>query len=133
MFEGVESQSWIGQYLRGQIDEALSLAEAGLTLAPMNGRSHLEVGLLHFAKYGLTFLPPIASEDFQNTLDAFSRSLSLEPWRAATHKRVARILLPLKTQCDELQQDFIESVARRAFELDPQARDLRMAIEELGS
>ena len=114
-------------------DSALAIAQHGLTLSPASARGHLETGLLHFGRYALTVLPPYASSDFQQAIDAFSRSLNLEPWRSASHKKVARMLLPLWSQCSESQQHFIKRVARRAVEMDPDTPDLSDAITKLGT
>jgi len=119
-------------YLARRIDAALALVHRGLELAPVSARGHLEAGLLHFGRYALTGLPPQASEDFDLARDQFEMAMSLQPWRAATHRKVARVLSPLWSECDEEQRRSIARAVLRARELDPRAADIKETIGRLG-
>ena len=119
------------QYLAGRIDDALALVRRGLTLAPSSGRGHLEAGLLHFGRFAVIGLPPRASEDFDLARDEFAKALSLQPWRAAAHRKVARMMVPFWEECDREQRELIAYAARRAIEIDPSANDIREAVERM--
>jgi len=120
------------QYVARRIDAALALARRGLTLAPASGRGHLEAGLLEFGRFALTGLPPEASEDFERALSDFKSAVELQPWRAATHRRVTRLLSPLWDECGEDQRLFIAKATRRARQLDPSAADIKSAAARMG-
>ncbi len=121
------------QYLADRLDEALALADRGLELAPASGRGHLEAGLLHFGRFALTGMPPQASLDFDRAREEFDKALRLQPWRAAAHRKVARVLTPLWGQCDDEQREFIARVARRTLQIDPYASDIRDAVARMDS
>ncbi|HEY3176818.1 MAG TPA: O-antigen ligase family protein [Candidatus Polarisedimenticolia bacterium] len=118
-------------YLARRIDAAADLARRGLVLAPASGRGHLEAGLLHFGRFMLVGLPPGASEDFVEARTEFARALTLQPWLAATHRRVARLMIPFWGQCDDADRAFIQKVCRRALQIDPWASDLKEALARM--
>ncbi len=120
------------QYLARRIDQAIGLVQQGLALAPTSGRGHMEVGLLRFGRFVLIGLPPQASDDFEKARGEFGKALELQPWRAASFGRVARLMAPLWDECDEEQREFIARAARRAVEIDPGARDIKDAMERMG-
>jgi len=119
-------------YLARRIDQSIETIRHGLRLAPARGRGHLEEGLLHFARFALTGLPPAASKDFERALEAFSRSLTLAPWHGAWHRKVALVTLPLYNDCSDEQKKFIEQTARRARAIDPKSPQLKAAAARLG-
>jgi len=120
------------QYMARRIDAALALARRGLEMAPISGRGHLEAGLLEFGRFALTGLPPEASDDFDRSLKELRMALELQPWRAASHRRVARLLSPLWDECDEQQRAFIAKTTRRTRQLDPGAADIKEAAARMG-
>jgi len=129
---GVNPEHATRLYLARRIDASLEMVRQGLNLSPARARGHLEVGLLHFGRFALTGLPPASSMDFQFALDAFSRSMTLTPWQAAWHRKVALITIPLYQECSESQKRFIEMTVRRARDLNPRSRELRDAAARLG-
>ncbi len=120
------------QYLAQRIDDAIALIERGLSLAPASGWGHLEAGMLHFGRFALIGLPPRASEDFDRARDEFAKALALQPWRGASHRKVARMTIPFWDECNEDQRQFIARATRRALEIDPWAGDIREASERMG-
>jgi hypothetical protein len=118
-------------YLAERLDTALALAERGLTLSPASARGHMEAGLLRFGRFALTGLPPQSSEEFQMALGSFERAMKLQPWRAATHRRIARVLAPFWTECGPDQRLFIERAVRRALETNPRDGDLKRLSREI--
>lgn len=119
-------------YLAGRIDRTLDLVHEGLQLAPARARGHFEEGLLHFGRFALTGLPPSSSEEFDRAVVAFTKGLTLAPWQAAWHRKVALVTLPLFEQCNESQKRFVEQTARRARLIDPKSVELKTASARLG-
>ena len=129
---GELSEPTTRQYVARRLDAALALARRGLELAPVSGRGHLEAGLLSFGRFALTGLPPEASDDFDRALRELDAALALQPWRAASYRRVARLLAPLWEECGDDQRVFIAKVTRRTRQLDPAAADIKEAAARMG-
>ncbi|HKY32135.1 MAG TPA: O-antigen ligase family protein [Candidatus Polarisedimenticolia bacterium] len=120
-------------YLAGRIEAGLGLARRAIALSPASGRAHMEAGLLHFGRFALTGLPLQASDDFERARESFSRAMSLQPWRAATHRRIARLVAPFLDQADDSQRDFILRAVRRAAELAPRDPEMARLASEVGA
>ncbi|MGH9870459.1 MAG: O-antigen ligase family protein [Candidatus Polarisedimenticolia bacterium] len=120
------------QYLAGRLDEALAIVNAGLTLSPASGRGHLEAGLLHVGRFTLTGLPPEASEDFGQAMAAFTRAMALQPWRAATHRKIARVMAPFWEASGTEQRAFIEKTVLRARNTSPSVPDIKEMAMRMG-
>lgn len=130
--DGVLPDPAVRKYLAGRIDEAIALVDEGLALTPASARGHMERGLLWFGRFALIGLPPPASDDFDRAREAFERALKLQPWRAAVHRKVARLSIPLWDECDEDQRAFVAGVVSRARALDPGAEDIAEAAGRVG-
>ncbi len=112
------------RYLSARLAEGVALADAGLAMSPASAKGHMEKGLLLMGRYALTGLPPQASDDLAKALESFDHAMTLQPWRAATHRRVARVTAPLWTECDGTQRVVIARAVRRARETSPGTRDI---------
>jgi hypothetical protein len=114
-------------YLAGRLDDALELTRRGLSLSPASARGHMEAGMLRFGRFALTGLPPEASDDFDLMMQELRHVIVLQPWRAASHARIAELLTPLYAQCTAEHQAFIAQVTRRASAMQPWRDDLKRA------
>ncbi len=119
------------RYVAGRLDQALELTRQGLALSPASARGHMEAGLLRFGRFALIGLPPEASEDFDLLVRDFRNVIALQPWRAASHVRIAGLLAPLYDLCAEADQAFIAHVTRRAAAMQPWRHDLKLAAERM--
>ncbi len=122
----------VKRYLAGRVDEALAIVGRGLSRAPASSRGHMEAGLLHFGRFVLVGLPPQASDDFDLARASFAQVMKLQPWRAVSQTKIARMMAPFYNDANEEQQRFIAESVRRAHEIDPSADDITRAYARMG-